>query len=67
MRILALIEACGLPLAPQLPPLATLERLIAGDKKRRRGVVGWVLPERIGRVRLDQPVDLRNVAAVPAQ
>ncbi len=66
VRILALIEACGLPIAPQLPPLATLERLIAGDKKRRRGVVGWVLPERIGRVRLDQPVDLRNVAAVPA-
>ncbi len=67
VRILALIEACGLPLAPPLPPLATLERLIAGDKKRRRGVVGWVLPERIGRVRLDQPVDLRDVAAGPAR
>lgn len=47
-RIASLIVRCGR--LPQLPRVSSraLLRTIAGDKKSRRGRVGWVLPRRIG-------------------
>ncbi len=57
-RIAALLRACGLPVTAPAPPAPDLERLIEGDKKRLGGGVGWVLPERIGVVRLDQRVEM---------
>lgn len=57
-RIAALLQACGLPTAVAPPPRAQAERLLAHDKKRRDGAPGWVLPERIGAVRIGQAVEL---------
>jgi 3-dehydroquinate synthetase len=53
-----LLSACGLPVVAAAPPRAEVAALVARDKKSTRGTVGWVLPARLGRVLLDQPVDL---------
>jgi 3-dehydroquinate synthetase len=65
-RLIALLTACGLPTAWPLPPRAELERLLAGDKKRRPDRGGWVLPERIGRVRIGQTVAWDDLTAAVA-
>lgn len=62
-RIAALLGVCGLPTAVAPPPRPQVERLLAQDKKRRGGALGWVLPERIGAVRTGQAVGLDEALA----
>jgi 3-dehydroquinate synthase len=59
--IIRLVGAVG-PL-PELPeiPVATLRRILAGDKKSRGGRVNWVLPRRIGKVDRDISLDPKFV------
>ncbi|MBU1676206.1 3-dehydroquinate synthase, partial [bacterium] len=65
-RIVALLSACGLPVTAAPPPRADVARLVIRDKKMREGSVRWVLPARLGRVVLDQPVDLDDALAALA-
>lgn len=65
-RIVDLLSVCGLPVAAAAPPRAEVAALVVRDKKMERGTVGWVLPERLGRVVLDQPVDLDDALAALA-
>ncbi len=61
-RIHALVKSMGrLPSLPRLSPRQLAPRLLA-DKKTRAGVVHFVLPERIGKVRIVPGVPLRLVA-----
>lgn len=55
-RLIALLAACGLPTSWPAPPRTALERLLAADKKLRSERGGWVLPSRIGQVRIGQTV-----------
>ncbi len=48
-----LLERLGLPTRLPRLSLAAVQRAIAVDKKVRGGVAQWVLPEKIGRVRLE--------------
>lgn len=59
-RIVALLDACGLPTSVAPPPPARVAPYVARDKKSAAGTVGWVLPLRIGRVVADVPVPLRE-------
>ncbi len=65
-RIVSLLSACGLPVTATPPPRADVARLVVRDKKMRGGSVRWVLPARLGRVVLDQPVDLADALAALA-
>ncbi len=65
-RIADLLAACGLPVTAACPPRAEVAALVLRDKKMEQGTVGWVLPERIGRVALDCPVDLDDALAALA-
>ncbi len=65
-RQVALLAACGLPVAAAAPPRAEVGRLVVRDKKNRAGRVRWILPTRIGKVELDQPVDLDDALAALA-
>jgi len=65
-RQIALLEACGLPVTAPSPPRAEVVRLVVRDKKNRAGQVRWVLPARIGKVVLDQPVDVDDALAALA-
>ncbi len=60
-RLERLLGACGLPVTAPAPPRKHLERLLAGDKKMQSGQVRWVLPQRLGRVVLDQRVSCDEV------
>jgi 3-dehydroquinate synthase len=65
--IIRLVATVGpLPGVPQIP-VATLRRLLAGDKKTRGGRVNWVLPRRIGKVERDTSLDQKFIEKlVPA-
>lgn len=53
VRMLEILEACGLPTSWPAPPAETIDRLLAGDKKgSARAGLRWVLPERIGKMDL---------------
>jgi len=65
-RIASLLTSCGLPVTAAPPPRADVAALVVRDKKTRGGIVRWVLPARLGRVRLDQPVDLDDALAALA-
>lgn len=60
-RLITLLADCGLPTTWPPPPRAELERLLAGDKKRRADRLGWVLPNGIGRVQIGQSVTVDEV------
>jgi 3-dehydroquinate synthase len=63
-RISSLVARCGrLPALPRVSS-KTLLRVIAGDKKSRRGRVGWVLPRRIGAAEIGVSVPDALVAKV---
>jgi 3-dehydroquinate synthase len=59
----ALLERLGLPWAPPAIAPATMTRTMALDKKVARGRVHFVLPEDLGRVRIE-PVEAGAVAAL---
>lgn len=49
VKMIEILEACGLPTTWAAPPPAQLERLLAGDKKQSaRGGLRWVVPQDIG-------------------
>ncbi len=56
-----LLTACGLPQRWPAPPREELERLLAGDKKRRSAELSWVLPAGEMGVRLDQHVTVAEL------
>jgi 3-dehydroquinate synthase len=57
LQVLELLEACGLPVICQAPPVDRLEGLLTGDKKTSaREGLSWVLPERIGKVNVNSKV-----------
>jgi len=62
-RITDLLTVCGLPVTAAPPPRADVAPLVLRDKKMKAGTVRWVLPARLGRVVLDQPVDLDDALA----
>jgi 3-dehydroquinate synthase len=55
-RLRQLLTACGLPTSWPAPPREDFVKSLQGDKKQRGGKLGWVLPERIGSVRITQEV-----------
>lgn len=57
VRVIELLDACGLPTRCPAPPAAELERLLHADKKRRGGRVRWVLPRGLRQLELDGAVD----------
>lgn len=64
-KIVRLLEAYNLPIA--MPPdqdRATLRRYLNTDKKTRGGRVFFVLPERIGKVRITDQVNEAEIDAV---
>lgn len=64
-KIVRLLEAYNLPIA--IPPgqdRATLRRYLNTDKKTRGGRVFFVLPERIGKVRITDQVEEADIDAV---
>ncbi len=66
VRVVELLSACGLPVTAAPPPRAEVVRLVVRDKKNRAGEVRWVLPARIGKVELDQPVTVDDALAALA-
>ena len=51
VKMIEILEACGLPTTWTAPPRDEFRRLLAGDKKQSaRAGLRWVLPERIGRM-----------------
>lgn len=63
LRLINLLVTCGLPVKASPPARDQLARLLGGDKKRQGGKLRWILPERIGRVRLDQEVSVDEITA----
>lgn len=58
LKVLELLEACGLPVIWTAPPTEQLENLLAGDKKTSaRDGLSWVLPERIGHVNVNAKIE----------
>ncbi|MCK5618873.1 MAG: hypothetical protein KAJ17_05710 [Candidatus Krumholzibacteria bacterium] len=57
----ALLAACGLPKSWPAVPEGELQRLLAGDKKRRSDGLHWVLPAGIGEVRTHQSVNIQEI------
>jgi 3-dehydroquinate synthase len=59
LQVIQLLKRCGLPVRCAAPPRERIERLLAGDKKSLAASgLRWVLPEGIGRVRIDAQVTL---------
>jgi len=59
LQVLELLRHAGLPVTCAAPPRERMERLLAGDKKGLAASgLRWVLPERIGRVRIDGQVSV---------
>lgn len=56
VRVIELLESCGLPTRCAAPPAAELERLLQADKKRKGGRVRWVLPRGLRQFDLDGSV-----------
>jgi 3-dehydroquinate synthase len=63
-RLEAVLDRLELPQRMPPTPLARLLRGMASDKKRRGGVVLWVLTPRVGSASLPRPVDGRRLRAV---
>jgi 3-dehydroquinate synthetase len=61
VRVIELLEDCGLPTRWPAPPEADLERLLGADKKRRGGRVRWVLPRGLRQLDLDGAVDTAEI------
>lgn len=61
VRVIELLEDCGLPTRWACPPEADLERLLNADKKRRGGRVRWVLPRGLRQLDLDGAVDAAEI------
>jgi len=61
VRVIELLEACGLPTRCPAPPAAELERLLLSDKKRRGGRVRWVLPRGLRQLDLEGSVELADL------
>ncbi len=61
VRVIELLEACGLPTRCPAPPAAELERLLQADKKRRGGRVRWVLPRGLRQIDLEGSVELAEL------
>ncbi|MCP4293624.1 MAG: 3-dehydroquinate synthase [bacterium] len=57
LQMLGVLESCGLPISCQAPPLNLMDELLAGDKKTSaRDGLSWVLPERIGKMKINARV-----------
>jgi len=56
VRVIELLQACGLPTRCAAPPVDELERLLAADKKHRGGRLRWVLPRGVRQLDLDGEV-----------
>jgi 3-dehydroquinate synthase len=62
LQVIELLQRCGLPVRCPAPPRDRLDRLLAGDKKGLAASgLHWVLPERIGRVRIDARVEVDEI------
>ncbi len=58
LEMIQLLEACGLPVTWPAPPVEILEKLLAGDKKlSAQSGLSWVLPERIGKTKVDAKIE----------
>jgi 3-dehydroquinate synthase len=66
-RIVRLLAAAGLPVRARGVSLAAVLRAMRFDKKFVRGRPRWVLPDRIGRVRVTEAVPERLARRVLAQ
>ena len=59
VKMIEILEACGLPITWSAPPRAELDRLLGGDKKQSARVgLRWVLPESIGRMSHDATIQV---------
>jgi 3-dehydroquinate synthase len=66
-RIIRLVASVGpLPALGKIP-IATLRRILAGDKKARGGKIHWVLPQRIGKVERGVEIPWKLVARAVAE
>lgn len=63
-RQIALLQACGLPTAPERWPIDELVRTMRSDKKALAGRMRFVLPRRLGEVALFNDVPEADVRAV---
>lgn len=62
LKMIETLEACGLPITWTAPPRGELERLLGGDKKQSaRSGLRWVLPEQLGRMNHNAPVEVDEV------
>ena len=62
VRVIELLESCGLPVSCPCPPEADLLRLLGDDKKATADEgVRWVLPRQVGRMDLDGHLDLADI------
>ena len=62
VQLLEVLEACGLPVTYPAPPEATVEELLAGDKKTSaRSGLSWILPLRIGKMDLGAKVSTAEI------
>lgn len=57
VRVIELLDACGLPTRCPAPSLAELERLLHADKKRKGGRVRWVLPRGLRQLDLEGSIE----------
>lgn len=60
-RAVALLQACGLPVTCRAPRLAAVRRYVERDKKKAGGMVGWVVPRKLGGVERDVVLPLDEV------
>jgi 3-dehydroquinate synthase len=59
VKMIEILEACGLPTTWAAPPAEELRRLLGGDKKQTaRAGLHWVVPHRIGRMNPSARVEL---------
>lgn len=61
VRVIELLDACGLPTRCAAPPAAELERLLHADKKRKGGRVRWVVPRGPRQLDLEGQVDVAEL------
>jgi 3-dehydroquinate synthase len=61
VRVIELLDACGLPTRCAAPPAGDLERLLHADKKRRGGRVRWVLPRGLRQLDLEGAVEVPEI------
>ncbi len=62
VRVIELLESCGLPVSCPCPPADVLARLLAEDKKATASAgVRWVLPKKVGLMDLDGRVSAAEI------